>query len=302
MHQIKLLTFLTDILLEVQIYILHYKVSIVHSVSYFRPNSMMLASSDVFTQLQPRHVCRRERKPGARERHSALRQRHATDLGPSAVSIQKSSAESTTQRGKSYYCMDSAISEFSRNKRNENTEKERVTSSYKEVSTIDAIQATMKATAKPKSAPPPHIPRWMLDLDINLNVSSVDIIPPFGKELKASERDSETFNETASLIFVNTDSDDSENDNAFNRVTTDDLDTERRKHVNYKSQEGDRVQSSRPHSRQNESVPSSRSGIRPMSNTFRIARGFSPTGNESESKFFKNYIILYKYIYLCIVP
>ncbi|XP_045164786.2 uncharacterized protein LOC123528828 [Mercenaria mercenaria] len=245
---------------------------------------MMFSSSDVFTQLQPRHVGRRERRPGARERHSSQRQRHVQDSDHSTVNRLKTSAQTSHTTNKTSYSMDSAISEFSRNKRNDNPGHETVTSSYREVSTIEAIRASMKATARPKSAPPPHIPAWMVNLDINLDVTSVDIIPPFQESEKTiNYKEKETFTETPSFAFLDTESEGSEDEEVRFKEQKERFNSERTKLNAMKSQTSDSIQSSRPQSRQYNRPLSLMEETRPMSNTFRIAGRFSPTGKENGS-------------------
>lgn len=245
-----------------------------------------LSSSDAFTQLQPRHMCRRERKPGARERHSAQRQRHVHNPH-SSTSIPHTSHPQSSNPIQTSYCMDSAISEFSRNrsrKMNDNAEEEeRITSCYKEVTTIEGIRAKMKETSKPKAALSSHVPEWMMNLDINLDVTSIDIIPPF--ETHESElKQTEAFTERPSLIFLERDSDTEDdedetmvqNKSIKQNVT---MDTGR---IELTEQSRERVQRSRPQSRQSGRALSSRDGTLPMSDTFKIAGRYSPTGKENE--------------------
>lgn len=264
----------------------------------------MLASADVFTQLQPRNVSRRERKPGARERHSLQRERlgqcqktETLDTIPQKLSIPQ---PQPVRYNKTSYCMDSAVSEFGgrREKENEISEQPFVTSRYKELTTIEDIRANMKATARRQhSAPPKHIPNWMLNLDIHLDVSVSDIIPPFDEDANnKSEKDKETYNESASLIFLENTSDD-EADDVYGSLHDGEqvysskvhqLDTEKTM-SSFNTQRSNIIQmhapsqSSKSPSRNIERPVSSRKERRPMSNTFRIAGTFSPGAQDKSS-------------------
>ena len=250
---------------------------------------MMYSSSDVFNQLQPRHVGRRERHPGARERHSAQRQRHVYDGDNSQTTASKTTIPQSHIKPKSSYSMNSAISEFGSRRPEVNEEQVRVTSACRELSTIEDIRASMNATAKPRSAPPPHVPDWMVNLDINLDVSSVDIIPPFEEKGDTKvDKENETFTESPSFTFLDTDlvESDSENEELNFKEPNVRLKAERKELSPKFNQTNENVQSSRAQSRQSNRPASSRSEKRPMSNTFRIAGGFQSTYKENESKFY----------------
>jgi hypothetical protein len=147
----------------------------------------------------------------------------------------------------------------------------------------------------------------MINLDINLDVSSVDIIPPFEeKGQNKIDKDGETFTESPSFMYLDTEADDSDGEDIGSKETKERLKPERNElKANY-NQINSNTQSNRSQSSQHNRPMSSKGGNKPVSNTFRIARGFSPTLKENESKFY-NYLFCFRiltsrtYLYLHLV-
>ena len=166
---------------------------------------MQLVRNDVTSQLQPRHSCRRERHPGARERHSTMKRRLCSD-----VDSQPSNTRLMTSQVRSSYCMTSA-SQYQRIGQSEVevvTENSNVISAMKDLSTIEAIRESMRSTEKQQpfsEIKHRSIPTWMLGLDLNLDVTAVDIIPPFEQ---TSNSDEVTYDEQPTVTFINDDEED----------------------------------------------------------------------------------------------
>ncbi|XP_052780360.1 uncharacterized protein LOC128217316 [Mya arenaria] len=242
---------------------------------------MLFVNSDVYVQLRPRNVDRKERHPGARERNSNKRQRLQDKRKIPPENAPRSRA--TEPQFHTTYSHDSAVKDFGRHETcSEQNEQQRVTSYYQKLSTIEAIRKSIDKTSRTKSATSANIPNWMLNLDINLDVSSVDIIPPYDDDVTLKSRASETFSERASLTFVENNSEDnidnlsdSEKD-YLEAVPNENKHQEKAKSVpipDNKKREVYADTSVWP--RQNKSV-------RPLSNTFRIATPFSAGWTNTE--------------------
>ncbi|WAR26883.1 hypothetical protein MAR_012587 [Mya arenaria] len=243
--------------------------------------NMLFVNSDVYVQLRPRNVDRKERHPGARERNSNKRQRLQDKRKIPPENAPRSRA--TEPQFHTTYSHDSAVKDFGRHETcSEQNEQQRVTSYYQKLSTIEAIRKSIDKTSRTKSATSANIPNWMLNLDINLDVSSVDIIPPYDDDVTLKSRASETFSERASLTFVENNSEDnidnlsdSEKD-YLEAVPNENKHQEKAKSVpipDNKKREVYADTSVWP--RQNKSV-------RPLSNTFRIATPFSAGWTNTE--------------------
>ncbi|KAL4225847.1 hypothetical protein ACF0H5_013836 [Mactra antiquata] len=238
---------------------------------------MMFKSADVFTQLQPRHVCRRERRPGLRERHSAQRQRFTTEHDVTNQSDKSSNVQNV--KVTSSYSMNSAISDFSRNYPKTNDEPVTTVSQYKELSTIEDIRRQMKSTARVKSAPPTHVPDWMINLDINLDVTSVDLIPPYS-EAGPNQKSSDTFTESPSFMYLDDDDDEADIDDVIDDVYKDNLDINKSSDKVFSTRTKDVSSAS---TRNIGTAKPSSARNRGTQNTFRIAQPFTPEKQTNEN-------------------
>jgi len=168
---------------------------------------MALVSADVYAQLRPRHSQRRKRHPGSRERHALHHQRigDKRKLNENAMSVSNATNVYSNVRP-SYTSLDSAVTDFVRkDTREEQLVQPEVISQYKELTTIDDIRKDMNRTARAKSAPPAHVPDWMLNLDLNLDISHTDVIPPYDDVTEIRTRSRESFTERASFTFIESD-------------------------------------------------------------------------------------------------
>ncbi|WAR26879.1 hypothetical protein MAR_012583, partial [Mya arenaria] len=229
----------------------------------------------------PRNIDRKERHPGARERNSNKRQRLQDKRKLPPENAPRSRAKEPQFHPT--YSHDSAVKDFGRHETcSEQNEQQKVTSYYQELSTIEAIRKSIDKTSRAKSAPSANVPNWMLNLDINLDISSVDIIPPYVDDVTLKSRASETFSERASLTFVDNNSEDnidnlsdSEKD-YLKAVPNENIHQEKAKIVSV------------PNNRKREvyadtSVwPRQNKSARPLPNTFRIATPFSTGWTKSE--------------------
>lgn len=167
-------------------------------------------TSPVYSNLQPRHASRRARTPGARVRHSAQLERNSPE------SRLKTSTRPNTALPRPSFCMQTGVVQsFQAKTQNQQNvfEPEVISSKYKELSTIEDIRAEVRATKKrPKRKIPAHIPQWMMDLDINLDVSSADIIPPFEESLSG---ENETFHARTKVTIVYDDEDSEADDDSL---------------------------------------------------------------------------------------
>ncbi|XP_052285008.1 uncharacterized protein LOC127881296 isoform X2 [Dreissena polymorpha] len=235
---------------------------------------MLIAYSDAYSQLRPRNVCRKERRPGARERHSTQRLRWSDDrqgkTQPATPSAHPAEPYAPS------YSHESAIRDFAQVQTQRELKPEiaaEVTSQYREPSTIEDIRRSMQRTARVQSALPQRVPAWMLDLDINLDISTADVMPPFDDdEANLKSRASDTFSQRASWTFLDNESDDDTKsvDNIAvpvlskkSSIKTGDFVTIKASRVGEYSEHIDTT-----------SWPNKNEGKRPMSNTFRIAKPF----------------------------
>ncbi|WAR27112.1 hypothetical protein MAR_012816 [Mya arenaria] len=246
-------------------------------------NNMLFVNSDVYAQLRPRNVDRKERHPGARERNSNKRQRLQDKRKIPPENAPRSRA--TEPQFHPTYSHDSAVKDFGRHETcSEQNEQQKVTSYYQELSTIEAIRKGIDKTSRAKSAPSANIPNWMLTLDINLDVSSVDIIPPYDDGVTLKSRASETFSERASLTFVENNSEDN----------IDNLSDSKKDYLEAVPNENENIHQEKaksvpiPNNKKREvyadtSVwPKQNKSARPLSNTFRIATPFSAGWTNTE--------------------
>ncbi|XP_052782221.1 uncharacterized protein LOC128218569 [Mya arenaria] len=244
---------------------------------------MLFVNSDVYAQLRPRNVDRKERHPGARERNSNKRQRLQDKRKIPPENAPRSRA--TEPQFHPTYSHDSAVKDFGRHETcSEQNEQQKVTSYYQELSTIEAIRKGIDKTSRAKSAPSANIPNWMLTLDINLDVSSVDIIPPYDDGVTLKSRASETFSERASLTFVENNSEDN----------IDNLSDSKKDYLEAVPNENENIHQEKaksvpiPNNKKREvyadtSVwPKQNKSARPLSNTFRIATPFSAGWTNTE--------------------
>ncbi|WAR26892.1 hypothetical protein MAR_012596 [Mya arenaria] len=242
--------------------------------------NMLFVNSDVYAHLRPRNVDRKERHPGARERNSNKRQRLQDKRKIPPENAPRSRA--TEPQFHPTYSHDSAVKDFGRHETfSEQNEQQKVTSYYQELSTIEAIRKSIDKTSRAKSAPSANIPNWMLNLDINLDVSSVDIIPPYDDGVTLKSRASETFSERASLTFENNSEDnidnlsDSEKD-YLESVPNENIHQEKAKSVPIPDNKKREVYAD------TSVCPKQNKSARPLSNTFRIATPFSAGWTNTE--------------------
>ncbi|WAR26905.1 hypothetical protein MAR_012609, partial [Mya arenaria] len=109
--------------------------------------NMLFVNSDVYAQLRPRNVDRKERHPGARERNSNKRQRlqDKRKIPPENAPMSRA----TEPQFHPTYSHDSAVKDFGRHETcSEQNEQQKVTSYYQELSTIEAIRKTMQPKSK----------------------------------------------------------------------------------------------------------------------------------------------------------
>lgn len=171
---------------------------------------MLTSRTDVQMHLQPRHAHRRERHPGVRERNSNRRLRHQGPETPRMMS-HTHTPRTADDRPQIAYSLDSAVSDFSRKrpltKQLDVTHEETMTSRCQELSTVEAIRKSMKRTAKSNTCSTDRIPTWAIKLDINLDTSSVDIIPPFDEKENVEQNlgTNQSFHETVSFSYLDTD-------------------------------------------------------------------------------------------------
>ncbi|WAR26893.1 hypothetical protein MAR_012597 [Mya arenaria] len=101
--------------------------------------NMLFVNSDVYAQLRPRNVDRKERHPGACERNSNKRQRLQDKRKIPPENAPRSRA--TEPQFHPTYSHDSAVKDFGRHETcSEQNEQQKVTSYYQELSTIEAIR------------------------------------------------------------------------------------------------------------------------------------------------------------------
>lgn len=234
---------------------------------------MFSLKADVQTHVQPRNYHRKERRPGARERHAGLRPRlhesemqdHVTHLG-----LERSRGQYAAS-----YSLDSAVADFGGRGWESGPQEvveEQVRSQYQELSTIEAIRKSMEATARPKTAPPERVPGWILDLDINLDISAVDTIPPFEENENTDPGlSANSFCGKASLVYLDNDSDLDFEDPVINNKTS----------VKSKQNYSDDAQTdkARPEDHEQEVLVNSNTAISRrtlQSNTFRVTEMISP--------------------------
>ena len=138
---------------------------------------------------------RRERRPGLRERHSASHQSKAeteSQLSDTPRSMPRSTfAGHPHPGGISERCTvrtDPKRTPLGPREVNQNETQDEVMVSthYKELSTIDAIRKQLASEPRPHTAPP-TLPDWLLNLDLNLDITAVDIIPPFDSSTQKSD-------------------------------------------------------------------------------------------------------------------
>ena len=170
--------------------------------------------------VHPRTSKRRERRPGVRERHSAQESHspienveapetprstfvgHAHTGGLSErCTIRPDSNRIPVQTKIARECFD-----------DKEVDEIQISTSYKELTTTDNIRKQMAAQPKLRNAPP-TIPDWLLNLDLNLDVTAVDIIPPFDP---SKETGRETYSGSTKVTVIREDkykSDSEKNDN-----------------------------------------------------------------------------------------
>lgn len=234
---------------------------------------MFSLKGDLQTHVQPRNYHRKERRPGARERHAGLRPRlHESEMRDHVT--QPGQERSRGQYAASY-SLDSAVADFGGRGRESGPQEvveEQIRSQYQELSTIEAIRKSMESTARPKTAPPERVPGWMLDLDINLDISAIDTIPPFEQNENTDPGlSTNSFCGQATLVYLDNDSDLDFEDSEINNEIA----------VKSKQNYSDDAQTdkARPRDHGQEVLVNSNRAISPRTlqlNTFRVTEMISP--------------------------
>ena len=140
---------------------------------------------DCHGPVHARFSKRRERKPGTRERHSAQHERHSLESHSDASSTPRSTFVGHVHTG-GYTERCTFRPNYNQPHRqivpqNEEVHEEQVVSQYKELTTIENIRKQMAAQTRPKETHP-TIPDWLLNLDLNLDVTAIDTVPPYERE------------------------------------------------------------------------------------------------------------------------
>lgn len=135
---------------------------------------------------------RRERRPGLRERHSASQAIKTEDenrLVETTRSTPRSTFAAHSHSGgiSEHYTLRTAPKHALQETRavNQNDDDVLVSTHYKELTTIEAIRKQLASLPRPQTAPP-TLPDWLLNLDLNLDVTAVDVIPPFDSSTQNS--------------------------------------------------------------------------------------------------------------------
>ena len=243
---------------------------------------MLAATADAHMHVQPRHVHRRQRQPGARERNSTRRLRLQSPTTPS-MTPQYHLTRSGTQH-QSTYSYDSTIHDFCLNVSNTSNTKpvqeEAFISKCQEPTTVADIRKSIERTSRPSTCPPGSTrrPEWSANLDINLDLSALDVVPPYDDTENTCDDNtntnnnpylSQSFCEAVSLTYLDTEADDEDSDIYERKMTNTKLE------INY----------SKSHSSDTRSIPTSNrpntaSGSHSVSNDGNIG-GNGRTGNET---------------------
>ena len=135
---------------------------------------------------------RRERRPGLRERHSASQASKIEDENkllatprstPMSSFAGHSHSDAISERYTLRTASKHALHEARVVNQNDVQDEVLVSTHYKELTTIDAIRKQLASEPRPQTAPP-TLPDWLLNLDLNLDVTAVDVIPPFDSSTK----------------------------------------------------------------------------------------------------------------------
>ena len=182
---------------------------------------------------------RRERRPGLRERHSASHQSKAeteSQLPDTPRSTSRSTfAGHPHPGGISERCTVRSVPlEPKAVNQNDIQDEVMVSTHYKELSTIDAIRKQLASEPRPQTAPP-TLPDWLLNLDLNLDITSVDTIPPFDSSTQKSD---DTYRSRPKVTIIHEENCDS--DTADSERLTDN------EGLYYDAQEGGEYQERRP--------------------------------------------------------
>lgn len=177
--------------------------------------------------VHPRFSKRRERRPGIRERHSAHESRSTLETVETPETPRSTFVGHVHTGGLSERCtirpdsnripVQTKIAKDYVN--NNEVDEAQISTHYMELTTIDNIRKQMTAQPRQRKTPP-TIPDWLLNLDLNLDVTAVDIIPPFDPS-KETGRETYSGRPKVTIIREGKYNGDSENDETLNRLYED---------------------------------------------------------------------------------
>ena len=138
---------------------------------------------DCHGQVHARFSKRRERRPGLRERHSASQSSKSEDENkipetPRSTFVGHSHSGGISERNTLRTAPKRAPLESKPVNETAEQDEAIVSTHYKELTTIEAIRKQLASEPRPQTAPP-TLPDWLLNLDLNLDVTAVDIIPAY---------------------------------------------------------------------------------------------------------------------------
>lgn len=150
---------------------------------------------------------RRERRPGLRERHSApprvdkSEDENAKTETPRSAFVGHPHSGGISERytlrvdQKRLPLGSKTVTNY------EKVDEEFVSTQYKELTTIEAIRKQIATQPKLQTASP-TLPDWLLNLDLNLDVTAVDIIPPFDS---SKQNNSDTYRSEPKVTIIHED-------------------------------------------------------------------------------------------------
>lgn len=184
--------------------------------------SLQVMSTPRIETIRPRNSQRRERHPGTRERHSGLRSR----LHSASPDNERNKSGFNEQHAQNRYESDQVKSDISRSHQTPTSycfktvqrEYSRPLTAQHSLTLDDVKRDQETLSNRPKTAFAGRVPKWMLDLDVNLDISC-DVIPPYDDSQTKNEP--ETFSEDVSFVYLKS-SEMSDNENANNYSESED--------------------------------------------------------------------------------